>query len=178
MYLSSKPRTVAQMRPASGGRRSRRLAFERLTQLVAREAPHVDLLAHLQRRLANQIVDRLVSARIANVRLLEQARFLVKFLELALDDLRHHRGRLALGLRRINLPLLLDDRCRHFLAPHASIYEPTDPSDATRPARPAAAAIPFSRSQTTAFSRSPDASDSARLQSMMPAPVFSRSSLT
>src|SRR5690242_16780497 len=55
---------------------------------------------------------------------------------------------------------------------------PMSPSAAVRPAFFAAAAKPFLRSQSTAFSRLPSVSDSARLQSIMPAPVFSRSSLT
>ena len=41
-----------------------------------------------------------------------------------------------------------------------------------------ALAIPFSRRSVTAASRSPFVSSSARLQSIIPAPVFSRSSLT
>src|ERR1700720_352350 len=58
------------------------------------------------------------------------------------------------------------------------MYAPTEPSEATRPARFAACAIPFSRSHTAAFSRSPLLSASAFLQSITPAPVLSRSSLT
>src|SRR6266851_946285 len=58
------------------------------------------------------------------------------------------------------------------------VATPTSPSAATRPAFLAAAARPFLRSQSTAPSISPDVSPSARLQSIMPAPVFSRSSLT
>ena len=49
---------------------------------------------------------------------------------------------------------------------------------ATRPERLAAAANPFLRSQSTAASTSPLVSVSAFLQSIMPAPVFSRRSLT
>src|SRR5215472_1700936 len=52
------------------------------------------------------------------------------------------------------------------------------PSAATRPALLAAAAKPFFLSQSTADSISPPVSPSARLQSIIPAPVFSRSSLT
>src|SRR5918995_786738 len=55
---------------------------------------------------------------------------------------------------------------------------PTRPSAATRPAFLAAADRPLVRSQSIAFSRSPATSPSAFLQSIMPAPVFSRSSLT
>src|SRR5580704_16008685 len=52
------------------------------------------------------------------------------------------------------------------------------PSAATRPAFLAALASPFLRSRSTAFSISPSVSASAALQSIMPAPVISRSSLT
>ena len=55
---------------------------------------------------------------------------------------------------------------------------PIRPSPATRPAFLAAAARPFLRSQSIAASRSPPVSASAFLQSIMPAPVCSRSSLT
>ena len=55
---------------------------------------------------------------------------------------------------------------------------PTRPSAATRPDFFAAAARPLVRSQSTAASMSPPASVSARLQSIMPAPVLSRSSFT
>src|ERR1700761_4729610 len=55
---------------------------------------------------------------------------------------------------------------------------PTSPSAATRPDFFAAAESPFLRSQSIAASRSPAVSFSARLQSIMPAPVFSRRSLT
>src|SRR3954451_18041337 len=52
------------------------------------------------------------------------------------------------------------------------------PSAATRPAFFAALARPFLRSQSTAPSRSPAVSLRAALQSIMPAPVWSRSSFT
>src|SRR5829696_5435892 len=52
------------------------------------------------------------------------------------------------------------------------------PSAATRPAFFAALARPFLRSQSTAPSTSPAVSLSAALQSIMPAPVLSRSSFT
>ena len=52
------------------------------------------------------------------------------------------------------------------------------PCDAVRPARFSALAIPFLRRISPAFSMSPPASSSARLQSIMPAPVRARSSLT
>src|SRR6185312_5416644 len=55
---------------------------------------------------------------------------------------------------------------------------PTRPSAAIRPAFFDAADKPLVRSQSIAFSRSPWTSFSAFLQSIMPAPVFSRSSLT
>ena len=54
----------------------------------------------------------------------------------------------------------------------------TRPSAATRPPFLTAADRPFLRSQSVAASVSPPASVSARLQSIMPAPVFSRRSLT
>lgn len=54
----------------------------------------------------------------------------------------------------------------------------TAPSAATRLAFLAAPANPFCRSQVMAFSISPPESSRAFLQSIMPAPVFSRSSLT
>jgi len=53
----------------------------------------------------------------------------------------------------------------------------TSPSAATRPAFFCAAAKPFLRSQSTALSNSPFISLSAFLQSIMPAPVVSRSRL-
>src|SRR5439155_26269135 len=59
----------------------------------------------------------------------------------------------------------------------ASRY-PTFPSGVSRSARFAAPAIPFSRSRRTAASMSPFVSCSARLQSIIGAPVWSRSSLT
>src|SRR5690606_37414459 len=55
---------------------------------------------------------------------------------------------------------------------------PIRPSAATRPAFLAAAASPFVRSQSTASSMLPPVSFRAFLQSIMPAPVCSRSSLT
>src|SRR5256712_6046697 len=58
------------------------------------------------------------------------------------------------------------------------MYASTSPSDASRPARVSALAAPFLRSTSTAFSRSPPASSSARLQSIIPAPVRARSSAT
>ncbi len=55
---------------------------------------------------------------------------------------------------------------------------PIRPSAATRPAFLAAFDRPFLRSQSTAASMSPSVSPSAALQSIMPAPVVSRRSLT
>ena len=55
---------------------------------------------------------------------------------------------------------------------------PISPSAATRPAFLAAFDRPFLRSQSTAASMSPLVSPSAALQSIMPAPVFSRRSFT
>src|SRR5438105_7009366 len=52
------------------------------------------------------------------------------------------------------------------------------PSDASRPARLSALAAPFWRSRSTAFSTLPLVSSSARLQSIIPAPVRARSSAT
>ena len=54
----------------------------------------------------------------------------------------------------------------------------TRPSAATRPDFLAALVMPFLRSQSTAASTSPDVSLRAFLQSIMPAPVFSRRSFT
>ena len=54
----------------------------------------------------------------------------------------------------------------------------TSPSAATRPAREAALTVPFLRRTSTALSMSPPASTRALLQSLMPAWVRSRSSLT
>src|SRR5690606_37112015 len=59
-----------------------------------------------------------------------------------------------------------------------SVVTPTRPSAATRPAFLAAAARPLVRSQSIDASMSPFVSASAFLQSIMPAPVRSRSSLT
>src|SRR5918999_2793155 len=58
------------------------------------------------------------------------------------------------------------------------IYAYTIPSEATRPVRLAASARPFSRRRRLAASRSPPASVSACLQSIIPAPVSSRSAFT
>ena len=58
------------------------------------------------------------------------------------------------------------------------IVTSTIPSEVSRPARLPACAMPFSRSRRRAASRSPSASSSARLPSIIPAPVWSRSSLT
>src|SRR5438552_4147643 len=52
------------------------------------------------------------------------------------------------------------------------------PSRASRPAFLAAVERPFSRSHATACSTSPELSSSARLQSMIPAPVCSRRRFT
>ncbi len=52
------------------------------------------------------------------------------------------------------------------------------PSLAARPARLAASARPLVRSEVVAASMSPPASSRAFLQSIIPAPVLSRSSLT
>jgi hypothetical protein len=59
-----------------------------------------------------------------------------------------------------------------------STVTPTRPSAAVRPAFFAAAARPLVRSQSIAASMSPPVSPSAFLQSIMPAPVRSRSSFT
>src|SRR5580765_1004049 len=58
------------------------------------------------------------------------------------------------------------------------MYSATDPSLVTRVAFLAATETPFLRRTTTAASKSPLASVRACLQSIMGAPVFSRSSLT
>src|SRR5262249_29847060 len=60
----------------------------------------------------------------------------------------------------------------------SSAPTPMSPSAATRPALFAAFDKPFLRSQSTALSMSPLTSVSASLQSIMPAPVLSRSSFT
>ena len=52
------------------------------------------------------------------------------------------------------------------------------PSAAIRPSFLADFAIPFSRNQSTAFAMSPSHSVKAFLQSIIPAPVFSRNSFT
>src|SRR5215470_2638321 len=59
-----------------------------------------------------------------------------------------------------------------------SSARPMRPSAATRPAFLTALARPFLRSESTAASMSPSVSCSAALQSIMPAPVRSRSSFT
>ena len=59
-----------------------------------------------------------------------------------------------------------------------SVATATRPSAATRPAFLAALARPLVRSQSMAASISPPVSVSAALQSIMPAPVWSRSSFT
>jgi hypothetical protein len=64
------------------------------------------------------------------------------------------------------------------IALFAESATPIKPSAAIRPAFFAALANPFLRSQSTAASRSPSLSPSAALQSIMPAPVLSRSSFT
>src|SRR5438067_6409333 len=64
------------------------------------------------------------------------------------------------------------------LEPSSASRYPTLPSVVSRPARFAALAIPFSRRRTIAASMSPFVSCRARLQSIIPAPVRSRSSLT
>src|SRR5271170_1990837 len=58
------------------------------------------------------------------------------------------------------------------------MYDATIPSFVARPTRFAALAMPFVRRIVSALSRSPPDSASARLQSMMPALVFSRRVLT
>jgi hypothetical protein len=60
----------------------------------------------------------------------------------------------------------------------SAIAATTRPSAATRSAFLAALDRPFLRSQSTAASKSPSTAVSAALQSIMPAPVLSRSSLT
>src|SRR5919106_2109680 len=64
------------------------------------------------------------------------------------------------------------------IRPPPWMYASTTPSEAARPARLAAAAWPRSRRSSTARSKSPSASWSARLESIIPAPVSSRSRLT
>ena len=59
--------------------------------------------------------------------------------------------------------------------PSGSMWEPIAPSEAVRLAFLAAAARPFLRRTSRAFAMSPVASTSAALQSIMPAPVSSRS---
>ena len=60
----------------------------------------------------------------------------------------------------------------------AALLDEHDPSVVARSARLPAAAIPRSRSSVRAASMSPSVSCSARLHSIIPAPVWSRSSLT
>src|SRR6516164_5103287 len=62
--------------------------------------------------------------------------------------------------------------------PSLDTHVATSPSAATRPAREAAFDCPFLSSTSTALSMSPAASTSAFLQSLIPAWVRSRSSLT
>ena len=59
--------------------------------------------------------------------------------------------------------------------PPSTMWDPMAPSEAARLAFLAAAARPFLRSTSRAFAMSPVASTSAALQSIMPAPVSSRS---
>jgi hypothetical protein len=61
------------------------------------------------------------------------------------------------------------------LLPSAAMWAPTAPSEAARLAFLAAAASPFLRSTSRAFAMSPLVSTRAALQSIMPAPVSSRS---
>ena len=168
----------------------------------------------------DHLLDRHV--RIAHRRLVHQADLRVVALELALDDLVDHVGRLVLAgeLRAVNLFLLLERLGRDILALDELADSPrrcasrfpwrasgsrrcarrsrsrsslrrarrpcrpcgcsgrSMPSLATRPARLAACARPFLRRISTAFSMSPPDSSSAALQSIMPAPVLSRSSFT
>ena len=62
--------------------------------------------------------------------------------------------------------------------PSSDIYASTSPSAATLPDFLAAFAIPLSRKSSDAFSKSPSVSVNTFLQSIIPAPVFSLSSLT
>src|SRR5258708_6904977 len=62
--------------------------------------------------------------------------------------------------------------------PEVCTYDSMMPSPVLRPAFLAARAMPCSRSQSLAFSMSPPVSVRARLLSIMPAPVMSRSCFT
>src|SRR5690348_17851508 len=68
----------------------------RFAQLVANEAPHLDVLTRLRGRFFHEIADRLLG--IAHPRLVEQRDVFIECLDLALDDLVDHVLRLSLGL--------------------------------------------------------------------------------
>jgi hypothetical protein len=90
-----------------------------------------------------------------------------------LGDVAHHLLEGVVAGHEVGLGIDLDhDRAR------ASAATPIRPSAAVRPAFLSAFAMPFLRSQSTASSRLPLVSASAALQSIMPAPVMSRSCLT
>src|SRR5215218_2549200 len=85
-----------------------------LPHLEAGEAAQHELLAHLGRVVVQQVLDGLLV--VADVRLVEQHDLLVEAVELALDDLLHDVGRLALGLGGVDLALLLEHVVGHVLA--------------------------------------------------------------
>ena len=95
-------------------------------------------------------------------------------LQRRLGDALRQRLELLVPRDEIGLRVELD----HRRAARPSRRSPTRPSAATRPAFFAALARPLVRSQSTAASMSPLVSFSAVLQSIMPTPVFSRSSFT
>src|SRR6266853_5657689 len=83
-----------------------------LAHLEAGEALDHDALAHLGRRLVDHVLEAGLAGGVADERLLQQAGLGVELLELALDDLVDHLGRLLLvgHLLTVDLPLLLQDR--------------------------------------------------------------------
>src|SRR5581483_822667 len=101
--------------------KARRLFFSgRFAQMIAREAPDLNVFAEPADRFVDDIGDLFV--RIFDERLLEQARFRVKAVDLALDDLVHDLFRLAALQRLLAVDrfFLVELRRRHFLAPQVA----------------------------------------------------------
>src|SRR5215475_16118900 len=92
------PCSPASASPESFSRTRLNLGFASLTDLEPHEAPDRDLLAGLGAHLGDEVGDAELPARVADVRLVHEARVLVELDELALDDLLEDlRGLLLVG---------------------------------------------------------------------------------
>src|SRR5438067_3418172 len=104
------------------------LLLQAFAQRVTGEPAHLHVLADHRDGRVDLVLDRALSFRVAEERLLEQAVLLVELLDLAGDDLVEHRLRLPLlaQLRAVDALLLIELRRGHVLAAQPPRIAPGD----------------------------------------------------